>query len=145
MKNYTLETIIKGKSIKFDKKFNSRNAALNYAFRYLSKQNIYNTEITNEYSLDGNKHNICYATNDDTLIHVNRIRNYTLEAIINGKTVKFDKAFNSRNAALKYAFEYLNDHYFYNTEVVDEYSTDGNKHHMSYICNDNNILSIDRV
>lgn len=63
MKNYTLEAIIKGQTIKFDKKFNSRLNALNFAFKYCNKHYLYNLEIEDEYLL-GNKHSVEYVLNN---------------------------------------------------------------------------------
>ena len=64
------------------------------------------------------------------------MKNYTLETIINGKDIKFDRKFNSRNAAISFALDYLNKHYIYNTEIEEEILLNDNKHNVEYVCND---------
>lgn len=72
------------------------------------------------------------------------MKNYTLEAIIKGKTIKFDKKFNSRNSALNFIFDYLDKHYLYNTEIIDEFLINDQKHNVEYVCNDSNRIRICR-
>ena len=72
------------------------------------------------------------------------MKNYTLEAIIKGQTIKFDKKFNSRSSALDYAFNYCNKHYLYNLEIEEEFALD-NKHMVEYVLNSNDRFVVERV
>ena len=58
---------------------------------------------------------------------------YTLEAVVDGEYIKFDRIFKSRNEALDYIFRYYEDHNMVNVEVNDEYCVDGNKHDIAYV------------
>ena len=60
--------------------------------------------------------------------------NYTLEAIINGKTTKFERKFASRQSAIDYMFDYLDRAYIYDKQITDEYSVGDNKHKVEYVC-----------
>lgn len=74
MKYYTLETINNGNSVKFNKKFNSRNAAINYAFAYFERH-LYNGDLQVEdiYDIAGDKHNVEYVFNYSNRFRVNRV------------------------------------------------------------------------
>ena len=58
---------------------------------------------------------------------------YTLEAVVDGEYIKFDRIFKSRNEAIDYIFRYYEDHNMVNVEVNDEYCVDGNKHDIAYV------------
>ena len=70
MKYYTLETIKNGQTVKFNKKFNSRNSAINYAFAYFEKR-LYNgnLQVEEEFDINNDKHNVEYV-----LDYFNRFR-----------------------------------------------------------------------
>ena len=70
---------------------------------------------------------------------------YTLNAVVRGKNVKIDKIFNTREDAINYMFKYYNRHFLYGLEVNEEYSIDGNKHNVEYVCNDYDRFRINRV
>lgn len=74
MKYYTLETINNGRSVKINKKFNSRNAAINYAFAYFERS-FYNGDLQVEdiYDIAGDKHNVEYVLNYFNRFRVNRV------------------------------------------------------------------------
>lgn len=72
------------------------------------------------------------------------MKNYTLEAIIKGQTIKFDKKFNSRSSALDYAFNYCSKHYLYNLEIEEEFALE-NKHMVEYVLNSNDRFVVERV
>lgn len=61
MNKYTLEAIVDGQYIKFDRKFKSRDDAINYIFHYYDKHFLVNLRVNEEYSIAGNKHDIAYV------------------------------------------------------------------------------------
>ena len=61
MKKYTLEAIVDGKLIKFNRTFHTRNEAINYIFRYYSSHQLVDLEVNEEYFVDGNEHDIAYV------------------------------------------------------------------------------------
>ena len=61
MKKYTLEAIVGGNTVKFSKKFDSRDSAINYIFNYYNKRYIYNLCVNEEIEVKGDKHNIEYV------------------------------------------------------------------------------------
>ena len=73
MNEYTLEAVIKGKEVKFNKAFVSRKDAIDFAFNYYSKQLIYGLEVNDEYQIAGNKHNIEYVCNDSNRFRISRV------------------------------------------------------------------------
>lgn len=74
MKYYTLETINNGRSVRINKKFNSRSAAIDYAFAYFEKR-FYNGDLQVEdiYNIADDKHNVEYVVNYFTRFRVNRV------------------------------------------------------------------------
>ena len=70
---------------------------------------------------------------------------YTLNAVVKGENVKFDKIFSTRDDAINYMFKYYNKHYMYGLEVNEEVSIDGDKHNVEYICDHNDRFRINRV
>ena len=58
---------------------------------------------------------------------------YTLEAVVDGEYIKFDRIFKSRDEAIDYIFRYYEDHNMLNVEVNDEYCIDENKHDIAYV------------
>ena len=75
MKYYTLETIKNGKTVKFNKKFNSRNSAINYAFAYFEKR-LYNgnLQVEDEFNINGDKHDVEYVLDYYNRFRVNRVQ-----------------------------------------------------------------------
>ena len=71
--------------------------------------------------------------------------NYTLEAIINGKTTKFDRKFASRQNAIDFMFDYLDRAYIFDKQINDEYIVEDNKHKVEYVCDDYTRFYINRV
>ena len=74
MKYYTLEAIVRGKEIKFDKVFDSRNSAIDYMFNYYEKNYVYDVEVDEEIEVNGNKHNVEYVCGDGYRFRVNRVQ-----------------------------------------------------------------------
>lgn len=73
------------------------------------------------------------------------MKNYTLEAIVRGKTIKLKRSlFASRSEAINYMFNYYEDHYLYDLQVKDEYPLGGNKHRVEYYCDFYNRFIITR-
>lgn len=74
MKYYTLETVKNGKTELINKKFNSRNEAINYAFDYFEKA-LYNDglQVEEEFEVDNDKHNVEYVLGYYNRFRVNRV------------------------------------------------------------------------
>ena len=74
MKYYTLETIYNGKAEKINKKFITRDEAINYAFAYFENK-TYNPEleIEDEFEIHDNKHDVEYVLNYHDRFRVNRV------------------------------------------------------------------------
>ena len=70
---------------------------------------------------------------------------YTLEAIVDGQYIKFNRTFKSRDEAIDYIFRYYDNHFLVNLEVNDEYFIDGNKHNVEYVCDYYNRFRIARA
>ena len=70
---------------------------------------------------------------------------YTLEAVVDGEYIKFDRLFKSRDEAIDYIFRYYEDHNILNIEVNDEYCVDSNKHDIAYVYNYYNRFRIARA
>ncbi len=70
---------------------------------------------------------------------------YILEAVVNGKNIKVDRLFNSRNEAINYMFHYYDTHLLYSLSVNEEYFIDGNKHDVAYVCDYYNRFRIARA
>ena len=77
MKYYTLETINNGETVIINKKFNTRNQAINYAFVYFEKH-LYNAElqIEDEYEINNDKHNVEYVLNYYNRFRINRVASF---------------------------------------------------------------------
>ena len=58
---------------------------------------------------------------------------YTLEAIVDGNFIKFNRTFKSRDDAINYIFHYYDEHFLVNLRVNEEYSIAGNKHDIAYV------------
>ena len=61
MNKYKLEAVVDGEYIKFAHLFKSRDAAIDYIFRYYDNHLMVNVEVNEEYFIDGNKHDIAYV------------------------------------------------------------------------------------
>ena len=74
-KYYTLETIDSGRTVKFNKKFSSRNQAINYAFAYFEKH-LFNDslQIEDEFNIDNDKHNVEYVIGYNNRFRINRVQ-----------------------------------------------------------------------
>lgn len=73
MKFYALEAVVKGKNVNFTKTFDSRNDAINYMFKYYNKHYMYNLEVNEEVSIDGDKHNVEYICDHNDRFRINRV------------------------------------------------------------------------
>ena len=73
------------------------------------------------------------------------MKKYTLEAVVDGKTVRFSKKFDSRNSAINFMFNYYNKRYMFNIRVNDEYAISGDKHNIEYVCDYSNRFRINRL
>ena len=62
MNKYTLEAVVEGQNIRFNRLFKSRDEAIDYIFRYYDNHLLVNLEINEEYFINGNKHDIAYVS-----------------------------------------------------------------------------------
>jgi hypothetical protein len=69
---------------------------------------------------------------------------YSLNAVVNNEYVEFNKNFATRDEAIAYMFDFLNDNYVYDNEVEEEFSLNGNKHNIEYVLNNNNRFNVER-
>ena len=58
---------------------------------------------------------------------------YLLEAVVDGKFIRFNRTFNSRDEAINYIFRYYDNHFLVNLRVNEEYAIAGNKHDVAYV------------
>lgn len=74
MKYYTLETIRNGQTETINKKFITRDQAINYAFDYFENI-LYNDslQVEDEFAIDGNKHDVEYVFNYHDRFRVKRV------------------------------------------------------------------------
>jgi len=75
MKYYTLETINNGQAATINKKFTSRNQAINYAFAIFERKylNEY-IEIEDEFRIGDDKHNVEYVLDYNNRFRINRVQ-----------------------------------------------------------------------
>ena len=69
------------------------------------------------------------------------MRIYTLDAVIDHEYVDFNKQFKSRTEAINYLFDYLEDHYIFNAQLIEEYALDS-KHNIHYVLNNANSFNV---
>ncbi len=78
MKYYTLETINNGKTVRINKKFNTRTSAIDYAFDYFEKHivkdGLHDARLEEEFAIDNNKHNVEYVLDYNNRFRVNRVQ-----------------------------------------------------------------------
>ena len=70
---------------------------------------------------------------------------YTLEAIVEGRLIKFDNAFKTRTDAINYIFNYYNRHHLVELKINDEYFVNENKHDIAYVYDYENRFRIARA
>ena len=73
------------------------------------------------------------------------MKRYTLQAVVDGEVVGFNKKFASRSKAIDYMFDYYSKHYIQNMQVDEEYYVNGNEHDIEYVCDYYNRFRIARV
>ena len=73
------------------------------------------------------------------------MRKYILEAVIDGEIKTFNKEFNSRNQAVRYIFNYYNQHGLSELQINDEYSLNNNEHDREYVSDYDNRFRITRM
>ena len=72
MKKYLLTAIVDGRTVISNREFQSRSKAIDYIFNYYSRNNNENLRVEDEYSIDGNKHNIEYVCDYDNRFKIVR-------------------------------------------------------------------------
>lgn len=73
------------------------------------------------------------------------MNNYTLEAVVDGKFIRFNRTFHSRDEAINYIFRYYDNHFMENLRVNEEYYIAENKHDIAYVCDYYNRFRIARA
>ena len=71
-KGYSLEAVVEGKLIKFNRKFASRNSAIDYIFDYYYRHHLLNLKVNEEYFVNDNKHDIAYIYDYDNRFRISR-------------------------------------------------------------------------
>ena len=62
MKYYTLSATVNGENSKLDRKyFSSREAAIEYMFKYFDRHYLFNLQVNDEYQIGDDKHDIEYV------------------------------------------------------------------------------------
>ena len=72
-------------------------------------------------------------------------KKYSLEAIVEGQFIKFNREFDSRSKAIDYIFDYYYEHHLLDLKVNEEYFVNENKHDIAYIYDYDNRFRISRV
>ena len=74
MKYYTLETINNGNTVRINKKFTTRDQAINYAFAYFERRFLNESlQVEDEYKIDNDNHNVEYVLDYYNRFRVNRV------------------------------------------------------------------------
>ena len=75
MKYYTLETIANGKTEVINRKFQSRDQAINYAFDLFEKAQYNDSlQLEDEFNINNDKHNVEYVLTYHNRFRVNRVQ-----------------------------------------------------------------------
>ena len=70
---------------------------------------------------------------------------YSLEAVVEGRFIRFAKKFSSRNSAINYIFNYYSSHNLLDLRVNEEYFVNDNKHDIAYVYDYDNRFRISRA
>jgi hypothetical protein len=74
MKYYTLETINNGNTVKINKKFTTRDQAINYAFAYFERRFLNDSlQVEDEYKINNDNHNVEYVLDYFNRFRINRV------------------------------------------------------------------------
>lgn len=72
-------------------------------------------------------------------------KKYSLEAVVEGRLIKFHHQFKSRDRAINYIFNYYTRHQLLDLKVNEEYFVNDNKHDIAYVYDYDNRFRISRV
>ncbi|MCQ2743134.1 MAG: hypothetical protein MJ239_07625 [Bacilli bacterium] len=67
---YALSGTLNGRSVMFHKKFHSRDAAMDYMFKYYEYHLVFNPEL--DYTIEIDKHNINYVCTNGNVFNIRR-------------------------------------------------------------------------
>lgn len=70
---------------------------------------------------------------------------YSLEAVVEGRFIRFGKTFKTRSKAIDYIFNYYTRHQLLDLKVNEEYFVNDNKHDIAYIYDYDNRFRISRA
>ena len=74
MKYYILHAVVNGKEAILKRAlFSSRQQAIDYMFDYYDRHYMYSLQVTDEYQIDGNKHNIEYVCDNYNRFIITRV------------------------------------------------------------------------
>lgn len=73
------------------------------------------------------------------------MKKYSLEAVVEGRYIRFGRVFHSRNSAINYIFNYYSRHQLLDLKVNEEYFVNDNKHDIAYIYDYDNRFRISRA
>ena len=70
---YALELVVNGHNVNFDREFDSRKSAMDYAFSYFDKHGNTDLSINEEYYVNDNIHDIEYVSDYNNRFRVVRV------------------------------------------------------------------------
>ena len=73
------------------------------------------------------------------------MKKYSLEAVVEGRYIRFAKLFKTRTKAIDYIFNYYSRHQLLDLKVNEEYFVNDNKHDIAYIYDYDNRFRISRA
>lgn len=73
MKKYILVAVVDGKNVSFDKKFKSRDDAIDYMFKYYTDHFMYNIQVEEEFAKGDDQHNVEYVCNNYNRFRIARV------------------------------------------------------------------------
>ena len=71
-KKYSLEAVVEGRLIRFNRKFKTRNSAIDYIFDYYIRHHLLDLKVNEEYFVNENKHDIAYIYDYDNRFRISR-------------------------------------------------------------------------
>ena len=73
------------------------------------------------------------------------MKKYSLEAVVEGRYIRFGKKFKTRTKAIDYIFNYYSRHQLLDLKINEEYFVNDNKHDIAYIYDYDNRFRISRA
>ena len=73
------------------------------------------------------------------------MKKYLLEAVVEGRYIRFNREFDSRSSAIDYLYSYYLNHYLPTPVINEEYVIDGNKNAVEYYSDYDNRFRVTSV